>query len=88
MNIVLAHNLVCQQLVSCARLCGGHQKKSGQCCTHSVTTAGMLAEPIRLLCTLVLCQKMQAKVNRIRLAILYCIMAVFYSAVGLMFLVH
>ena len=28
---------------------GGNKKQSGLCCSHSVTIAGMLAEPVRLL---------------------------------------
>ena len=39
-----------QVVVSRARLfVGAAEKQSGHCCTHSVTTAGMLAEPIRSL---------------------------------------
>ena len=37
-----------KRLVSQARVCGDGQKKPGHCCTHSVTTAGMLGEPNRL----------------------------------------
>ena len=38
-----------ETIVSRARLYGGGQKQYGHCCTHSVTTAGMLSEPFRSL---------------------------------------
>ena len=43
-----------ETIVLRARLYGGSQKQSGHYCTHSVTTAGMLAEPIRSLCASIL----------------------------------
>ena len=72
---LLTIGLVCQNV-------WGPSKKSGQCFTHSVTTAGMLAEPIRLLHTLVLCQNKSSSIH----SFLY--MTMFQTAISLMLLVH
>ena len=48
-------SLVCQTFVclACQTVCVGEENKpSGHRCTHSVITAGMLVEPMRLLCRL------------------------------------